>query len=151
MKRKGSRFEYQEERDADLLRAYKELVVGDRKTIVEIAKIIAKSQSKRFWCSEVRANIVIHDMLKGRSIESMNLTKQHMYQEIYRRTCERMKENPATPVKEIVFRVCQEPAPEFYLTWKSVIVILNRVRREDACRRKRHLIMRNYAFMHSGR
>lgn len=149
MKRKGSRFEYKEERDADLLRAYKQLVGRDSKTVVEIAKLIAKSQSKRFWCSEVRANAVIQDMLKGRPIDSMNITKQQMYREIYRRTRKMMQEQPGMSVKEIVFRVCQEPAPEFYLTWKSVIVILNRVRREDACKRKRHLIMRNYAFTHS--
>lgn len=149
MKTKGSRFEYREERDADLLRAYKDLVVRDSMSIVEIAQRIAGSQSRRFWCSEARATTVVLDMMKGRPIESMIETRQRMYKEIYRRTMRLREQNPGTPVRELVYRVCNEPAPEFYLTWKSVIVILNRVRREDACRRKRHLITRNYAFLHS--
>lgn len=151
MKYKGSRFEYREERDADLLRAYRKCIAMKKNIrLAEIAKDIATSQSVRFWVSEQRAYIIVKQMLQHKPLTEMIPQKQRMYKEIYRRVSHYMRTNPSLPLKDIVFHVCNEPAPEFYLTEKSVIVILYRIRKEDECRR-RELIRKRSLFLFSQR
>ena len=56
MKYKDSRCYFIQERDADLLRAYKEIIkVRDNIRLSEIEQMLAQSPSRRFWVSEDRA------------------------------------------------------------------------------------------------
>lgn len=136
MKYKGSRCDFKEERDAELLRAYKHLLsVRDNISLSEIAETISQSPCKRFWVSARRANEVICDLEKGRTLSKMNPTRREMFLEIYRRYKIYKVEHPSLTKMEILWHVCNENAPKFYLTPKSIIVILDRVRKEDAKKR----------------
>ena len=131
MKYKGSTFEYRDERNADLLDAYKrEIASNSNISLTEIAERIANSPSRRFWVSEERATIVISAMLKGDKLSAMNPTKREMFLEIYRRYCVYRKQHPTLTKREIIFHICNEEAPKWYLTPKSVIVLLHKVRKE---------------------
>lgn len=144
MKFKGSRCDFAQERDADLLRAYREIISGrDNFSLSEIEAILLKSPSSRFWVSEGRAYRVILDMLKGKSIDYMIPTRKAMFMEIFRRFNIYREQYPSLTKMEIIFHICNEEAPSFYLTQYSIHVILCRVRKEEKQRwytqRKRKL------------
>ena len=145
MKNKGSIFYYDDARNKDLIRVYKQLVCESRQIYLpEICRKLVNMPSERFWVSEERASIVISDMLKGRSIEKMTPNKREMYEEIYRRVQELRKDNPGATVYELVSQVVEGPAPKFYLTPKSAKVIISKIKSEWYERRKRkyrHLFM----------
>lgn len=148
MKYKGSRCDFTEERDAELLRAYKHLLsVRDNISLSEIAEVISQSPCKRFWVSVRRANEVICDLEKGKTLSKMIPTRREMFLEIYRRYKVYKVEHPSLTKMEILWHVCNENAPKFYLTPKSIIVILGRVRKEDAKRRCYELRKRRLRFM----
>lgn len=131
MKQKGYVCDYIEERDADLLRAYKEIIsVRDNIRFSEVVAQLAKSPSKRFWVSELQAYKVVLKILGGDSLSGMIPTRKVMYQEIFRRYQSYSAQHPSLTKMEVVSRVCNEPAPSFYLTPKSIITILSRVRKE---------------------
>ena len=144
MKHKGSRCDFTKERDADILRAYKEVIsVRDNIGLLEIERRLLQSPSKRFWVSVDRAYNVILNMLNGKSINNMNSQKREMFQEIFRRYKIYSKEHPSLTKMDVIWHVCNQEAPSFYLTPKSMHVILHRVRKEEKKRcyelRKRKL------------
>lgn len=147
MKHKGSRCDFTKERDADILRAYKEVIsVRDNIGLLEIERRLLQSPSKRFWVSVDRAYNVILNMLNGKSISNMNSQKREMFQEIFRRYKIYSKEHPSLTKMDVIWQVCNQEAPSFYLTPKSLHVILHRVRKEEKKRcyelrqRKLHFI-----------
>ena len=147
MKHKGSRCDFTKERDADILRAYKEVIsVRDNIGLLEIERRLLQSPSKRFWVSVDRAYNVILNMLNGKSISNMNSRKREMFQEIFRRYKIYSKEHPSLTKMDVIWHVCNQEAPSFYLTPKSMHVILHRVRTEEKKRcyelrqRKLHFI-----------
>ena len=147
MKHKGSRCDFTKERDADILRAYKEVIsVRDNIGLLEIERRLLQSPSKRFWVSVDRAYNVILNMLNGKSISYMNSQKREMFQEIFRRFKIYSKEHPSLTKMDVIWHVCNQEAPSFYLTPKSLHVILHRVRKEEKKRcyelrqRKLHFI-----------
>lgn len=147
MKHKGSRCDFTKERDADILRAYKEVIsVRDNIGLLEIERRLLQSPSKRFWVSVDRAYNVILNMLNGKSISNMNSQKREMFQEIFRRYKIYSKEHPSLTKMDVIWHVCNQEAPSFYLTSKSMHVILHRVRKEEKKRcyelrqRKLHFI-----------
>lgn len=147
MKHKGSRCDFTKERDADILRAYKEVIsVRDNIGLLEIERRLLQSPSKRFWVSVDRAYNVILNMLNGKSISNMNSQKIEMFQEIFRRYKIYSKEHPSLTKMDVIWHVCNQEAPSFYLTPKSMHVILHRVRKEEKKRcyelrqRKLHFI-----------
>ena len=132
MKHKGSRCDFTKERDADILRAYKEVIsVRDNIGLLEIERRLLQSPSKRFWVSADRAYNVILNMLNGKSISNMNSQKREMFQEIFRRFKIYSKEHPSLTKMDVIWHVCNQEAPSFYLTPKSMHVILHRVRKEE--------------------
>lgn len=132
MKHKGSRCDFTKERDADILRAYKEIIsVRDNIGLLEIERRLLQSPSKRFWVSVDRAYNVILNMLNGKSINNMNSQKREMFQEIFRRYKIYSKEHPSLTKMDVIWHVCNQEAPSFYLTPKSMHVILHRVRKEE--------------------
>ena len=143
MKHKGSKFEYEEERDKDLMRAYREqIAICNTIVLSEIFTKVVLMPASRFWVSEERACIVIGKMMRGDSLHKMRPTTREMYLEIYRRVCSIKKEQPDKPISEIVFQVVGQPAPQFYLTPDSARVIVTKIKRrfyENNKKRLRHM------------
>lgn len=138
MKNVGSYFEYEDERNRDLLRAFREVRSQMRNvSLPEVYKRVVLMPSSRFWVSEERASIVISNIVRGDRLENMRPTKREMYMEIYRRVCELRKERPRASNYDLVFDVVNSPAPKFYLTPGSAKVILHKVRHEWYEERKR--------------
>ena len=131
MKHKGSTFEYKDERDRDLLRAYREqLMLCETIDLPEVFKKVVLMPSARFWVSEERAAIVIARMFKGDKLESMKPNTREMYEEIFKRVKDMKEHNPEMSLFDILFRVVRQPAPKFYLTPDAAKVITTRIKRE---------------------
>lgn len=143
MKHKGSKFEYEEERDKDLMRAYREqLSLCDSIILSDIFRKVVLMPSSRFWVSEERASIVVASMMKGDKLERMRPTTREMYKEIYKRVRKQKEEHADKSLSEIVFCVIRQPAPQFYLTPDSARVIVSRIKRKkctDTIKRLRHM------------
>ena len=130
MKNRGSCFEYAEERNDDLMRAYKEQISScDNVYLPSLFARVVKSPSKRFWVSVERASIIIAEMRRGNKLTNMRPTKRAMFEEIYRRVMILKKAHPEQSYSQLVFEVIQEPAPQFYLTPKSAKVIICKARK----------------------
>lgn len=143
MKHHGSKFEYEEERNHDLMRVYHELIcASDFINLPQIYKEVVNMPSARFWVSEERAAIVISSMMKGDKLLDMRPTKREMFKEIYRRAMLLKKEQPALSVYDIAFKVVRQPAPKFYITpgyAKSIIFYAKKKWYEERKRKLRHL------------
>lgn len=86
-------------------------------------------------------------MLKGKSISNMKPKTREMFQEIFRRYKIYSKEHPSLTKMDVIWHVCNQEAPSFYLTPKSMHVILHRVRKEEEKRRCYELRQRRLRFM----
>jgi len=143
MKPHGSKFEYEQERDKDLMRAYHLLIEKtDFISMPLIYEEIVNMPSARFWVSEGRAAIVIASMMRGDRLSSMRPNKREMFREIYRRAMKLKKEKPWLSLFDIAFNVVKQPAPKFYLTPGSAKVIICKAKRkwyEERKRKLRHL------------
>ena len=134
MKKKGAICDFRQQRDDDLYRAYLKawrLAMYDE-GVVKLPRLIEKlvtSPAERFSVSEERAAIVLAEMLRGKSIAHMQTQKRRMYEEIYRRFLRLMQQRPYLRYQEAICIVVNQPAPEFFLTIGSAIVILHRIRK----------------------
>lgn len=141
MKDYGCTFEYEKERNADLMRAYRQCL-GNIKGSVDINALFAavvEMPSKRFWVSDQRATVVVSNMMRGMSLSKMKPMKQEMFREIYRRVMEMKKEFPERTVFQLTSRVVEQPAPKFYLTPGSAHVICYKIKRGWYEKRKRKI------------
>ena len=143
MKHKGSKFEYQDERDKDLMRAYHEQLAScDTIVLSDIFRNVVEMPSARFWVSEERAAIVIARMFRSDKLEKMRPNAREMYFEIYKRVVSEMETYPDKSIAEIIFQVIRQPAPKFYLTPDTARVIVTRIKREkyrNVFKRLRHM------------
>lgn len=141
MKKSGNRCEFKEHRDSELLDSFLTVL----KTSVNIPLrdmygLAALRPSSRFWVSEGRAAVVIGAMTRGMMPDNTIPQRREMYEEIYRRVCCMMRENPNLCLTHAVREVIYQAAPQFYLTPKSARTIIYRARR---CRRVLKYIIRN--------
>lgn len=140
MKHFGSNFEYAEERNEDIMRAYlQEIARCDQIYLPEIFNRVVNMPSKRFWVSPKRAAIVISNMMRGDTLADMRPTKREMFQEIFRRVLKLQEKNPEMSIYEIAIEVVQEPAPKFYLTAGSARVIIYRAKKQWHKKRSQEL------------
>lgn len=144
MKPTGSHFEYEAERDDNLMECYHELLRrAEFVRMPEIYSQVVDMPAKRFWVSEERAAIVVSAMMRGERLDNMRPLKREMYNEIYRRAMEIREENPELPISRLVAQVVEQPAPKFYLTPGSAKVLICKIRKEwyfqRTKRRLRHL------------
>ena len=143
MKHKGSKFEYQDERDKDLMRAYHEQIAScDTIVLSDTFRNVVSMPSARFWVSEERAAIVIARMFRGDKLEKMRPNAREMYFEIYKRVVSEMETYPDKSIAEIIFQVIRQPAPKFYLTPQTARVIVTRIKGEkyrNVFKRLRHM------------
>ena len=144
MKPHGSHFEFEQQRNDDLMTVYHETIVNaDFVRMPDIYEKVANSPSQRFWVSEERAAIVVCAMLRGDKLTNMRPLKREMYNEIFSRVMKLRKQNPATPISKLVAIVVEQPAPKFYITPGSAKVQICKIRKEwyfrRTKRRLRHL------------
>lgn len=143
MKSHGTHFEYEDERNAELIAAMRKAYEqAEYIKMSDIYKKIVEMPASRFWVSEERAAIVISSMMKGETLERMGKMKREMFQEIYRRVMRLKDDHPELSTYNLVFKVVRQPAPKFYLTPGSAKVIISKIRRrwyEERRRRFKHM------------
>lgn len=127
MKPVGTKFEFAEQRNEDLISTYRRKL--SECEVIRLPKVLretVQSPSKRFWVSEERAIIVVMQMMAGNNLDRMQPMRKAMYEEIYRRTMKMKMMNPEMTFTEIVSLVIEQPAPCFYLTPGSAKVIIHK-------------------------
>lgn len=130
MKSFGSVLSFTRERNAALLKAYREQI--DAVSIVrlkEIGEKIVNSPAPRFWVSEERAAVVVSAIMRGKPVlETMRPTKREMFEEIYLRVVALKKVHPDWLLCQLVFKVVNSPAPKFYMEASSALERLFKIR-----------------------
>lgn len=138
MKHFGSYFEYEQERNADLMRAYREdLETCKVIRLPEVWRRIANMPSARFWVSEERATVVVSKMLKGECPNNMRPLKKEMYLEICRRVKLLLDCQPDMSVFQCCVQVVNSPAPKFYMTPLSIRETIYKIKRQWYNERKK--------------
>lgn len=139
MKRIGDVYELKRERDAELLRTFQlHLMQEGMVHLPECAERTVMSPTSRFWVSKERATLVMYSILNGKSLDYMSESKQEMYSEIYRRLLVARQEHPDWAIADLTAYVVRQPAPRFYITPKSAIVILCGIRNRTEGKRRKH-------------
>lgn len=129
----GRSFEHRCERDRDLLDTYKKNIkeVGYPFSLMDVVTKTVNSPSKRFWVSPERAFRVILEMEAGEDLSRMIGNKRKMYLEIHKRVraLRRQARYKNESLATLVSIVVEQPAPCFYMTPKSAIVIMHKIRK----------------------
>lgn len=139
MKHTGSNFEYEEERNRDLLRTFRRLIEQSTEICMEkIFKQLVLQPSSRFWVSGERAAIVISDIMRGKqTLKRMRPKKREMFEEIYRRFKMLQKRMPGKTIQELAAIIVEQEAPMFYLEPKSAMMYVQNAKKK--CLEKRRL------------
>lgn len=130
MKSFGSVLSFTRERNAALLKAYREQIdaVGYVR-LNEIVEKIVNSPSPRFWVSEERAAAVVSAIMRGKPVlETMRRSKREMFEEIHRRVVALKEVHPDWHLCRLVFEVVNSPAPKFYMEASSAQERLFKIR-----------------------
>lgn len=130
MKSLGSVLAFTRERNAALLKAYREQVhAAGFVRLNEIGEKIVNSPSPRFWVSEERAAVVVSAIMRGKPIlKTMLPTKREMFEEIYRRVVDLKQQHPDWTLCQLVVTVINSPAPKFYMEASSALERLFKIR-----------------------
>ena len=143
MKHAGNTFEYEEERNRDLMRAYRKILADCTEIhLADVFQAVVNMPAQRFWVSEERTAIVIASMRRGDKLTKMRPTTRERYEEIFKRVLELRKTNPDMSVYGITFLAVHQPAPKFYLTPGSAKAIIYKIKSkwyEERKRKMRHL------------
>ena len=143
MKHPGSTFEYEDQRNEDLMRAYRtEIHEARHIRVANLFQQVVERPSERFWVSEERAFIVISYMSKGDTLEDMRPLKREMYEEIYRRNLKLKDKYPDRTMRQLVSIVVNQPAPKFYIEPASARVIICKIKK--IWRNQRRLFLRRH-------
>lgn len=139
MKRKGSKFEYEAERNKELLKAYcSQIEICSEIHLDEILSRVVNTPCSRFWVSDERASIVMSGIERGTAnLDSMIESRKEMFLEIYDRVKALRINNPTMSLSELTNEVVKQPAPRFYLTAKSARTIIHRIRKQWRITKKR--------------
>lgn len=130
MKHHGNVSHFAAVRNRELYKAYRHALANttyiDQR---EVCRKVADTPCFRFWVSEERAFYIISEIYKGRYVlDNMKPLKREMYIEIFKRVDALHRKNPDTPIYDLVFSVVNSPAPKFYMTPESIIVIIWRIK-----------------------
>lgn len=143
MKHLGSKSEFEEERNSELLKTYNRLISeADYIVPAVIYNKLVNEPSSRFWVTEERAAVIISKMRKGHSLERMHPNKREMFQEIYRRAMILMKQDATLSLLEVAMKVVNQPAPKFYICEgyaEQIIGLTKKKCYEERKRKLRHL------------
>lgn len=131
MRKIGAISEFGSKRDAELWQAYRRAIATSGVVSTEMLyEMTAASPTSRFWVSERRAAEVMGAIIRGISLNHMSPTRQEMFREIFNRFLQYRSKVPKSTIYEATFHAVNTPAPKFYLTPKTVKIILCRYRRE---------------------
>lgn len=132
MKHKGNKFEHEQQRNYELVKAYRNALAQafGHIRLDEVLAMTVNTPASRFWVSAERAMVVVARMYKGDTLEDMRPSKQEMFKEIFQRVVRLREQMPDTPLLHIVEMAVTQPAPKFYLTPQSAKVIICRIRRK---------------------
>lgn len=137
MKHKGSKNEYKDERDRDLLAVFRRTIEGCKHiSLYDVVEEVVNSPAPRFYVSAYRARNVICRMYTGKPLTKITPLRMEMYNEIFHRVREARKLFPHKPLLFIIEEVLDQPAPKFYLTKKSGVVILHKIQKKLRCQGK---------------
>ncbi len=129
MKYFGSILDFTRERNADLMRVYRDKLAEASIIVMPVIfQLVADSPASRFWVSEERAAIVISAMAAGKPMPRMRSNKREMFEEIYRRYLIMREDYPGMSVYELVTKIVNQPAPKFYLTPRTVGEFIYRIK-----------------------
>lgn len=130
MKSFGSVLAFTRERNAALLKAYRQQVESASFIrLNEIGQKIVNSPSPRFWVSEERAAAVVSAIMRGKPVlDTMRPTKREMFEEIHRRVVALKAKHPDWHLCELVYEVVNSPAPKFYMEASSALERLFKIR-----------------------
>lgn len=144
MKHPGSKSEFEQERNNELLKAYRQLVLEcEYINHAAVFKLLVNQPSPRFWVTDERAAIVVGSMLRGDTLERFNPNKREMFQEIYRRVVELKSKDSTLTTNRAAYIVVNQPAPKFYLSpGYAQLIILQAKKKcyEERKQRLRHLL-----------
>ena len=131
MKYHGCILEFTDERNNELMRAFRQAVSQSAFIdITQISEIIVDTPCSRFWVSEERAMVVVAAMLKGKPIlKAMRPTKREMFQEIYDRVISLRDNNPNASLSELIIKVVNSPAPKFYMRPRCAMEIIYKIKK----------------------
>ena len=129
MKYFGSILDFTKQRNADLMRVYRDRLAEASIIVMPVIfQLVADSPASRFWVSEERAAIVISAMAAGKPMPRMRSNKREMFTEIYRRYLVMREDYPDKSVYELVTKIVNQPAPKFYLTPRTVGEFIYRIK-----------------------
>lgn len=130
MKSSGIVLSFTRERNAALLKAYREQISAVKFVrLNEIGEKIVNSPAPRFWVSEERAAAVVSAIMRGKPVlETMRPTKREMFEEIHRRVVALKEAHPDWHLCQLVFKVVNSPAPKFYMEASSALERLFKIR-----------------------
>lgn len=147
---KGNRNYYIDERDKELYIAFRNakryILETDGVVLLPKAADIARhTTTSRYFVSERRASEVIKAMCKHidddrdyrgilglKVLSKMRFQTKRMYANLYITYKNISYEYPNETHEELITRACACPAPEFFLSLKSTIIILNNIKRNKA-------------------
>ena len=113
-------------RNRELRRAVaKAIAEGDNLSAEQVYHRAALTATSRFWISEERAyNVLL--AFRRNTPPPLKGTRRRMYLDLWDRVCDILDRHPGVSFIDAVHQAVNSPAPEFYLTPKSVRVILQR-------------------------
>ena len=131
MKNHGCILEFTNERNDELMRAFREAI--NNRTFIDITEIseeVVNMPCSRFWVSEERAMVVVAALIKRKPVlDAMRPTKREMFQEIYKRFLLLQKQLPHVSMAELVFKTVNSPAPKFYMTPRSAMETIYKIKK----------------------
>ena len=129
MKSLGCTLAFTRERNAALLKAYREQVNATRFIrLNEIGERIVNSPSPRFWVSEERAAIVVSAIMRGKPVLETMRPKCEMFREIHKRVIALKDIHPDWCLSKLIQEVVNSPAPKFYMEVSSALQRLFKIR-----------------------
>ncbi len=138
MKHHGCILEFTDERNDELMRAFREAI--NKRTyinITEISEEVVNMPCSRFWVSEERAMVVVAALISGKPVlDAMRPTKREMFQEIYNRVINLKKQSPKASMFELVIKAVNSQAPKFYMTPRSAMETIYKIKKGFYKKRK---------------
>ncbi len=131
MKYFGCILEFTDQRNSELMRAYREAISkSDIISIPEISEMIVNMPCARFWVSEERATVVCAAIMQGKPIlETMRPMKREMFQEIYNRVMELKKVRKDAKLSDLVLSVVNSEAPKFYMQPRCAMETIYKIKK----------------------
>lgn len=144
-KHKGSRNLYIDQRDNELYRAFckaKGMLMKEKGKIIlaEAVEIARTSITTRFFVSEQRASEIIKKMLKtiddirdyrgvlnNDALSDMRYQSKRLYANLFITYINLSYEYKTESHEELITRACASPAPEFFLSHKAALILLNNI------------------------